>query len=76
VLDKNVTKLVFRTEVRLFVGYPRETKGYLFYSLKDRNVIDGINARFLEKDCIMNLEPMNGIVFKELVGGIENSKGQ
>jgi hypothetical protein len=76
VLDKDLTKLVSRIEVRLFVGYPRETKGYLFYSLKNREVIDIINARFLEKDCTMNHKPMNGICFKELVGGLDNSKGQ
>ena len=35
VLKKNATKLDSRTKLRLFVGYPMETKGYLFYILKD-----------------------------------------
>jgi hypothetical protein len=75
VLNKNVTKWDSRIEVRLFVGYPRGTKGYLFYSPKDRNVVVSTNARFLEKDYIMNHKPMSSVVLKELVGGLENSKG-
>ena len=47
VLNKNVTKLDSRTEVRLFMGYPMGTKGYLFYSPKDRDIIVSTNARFL-----------------------------
>lgn len=75
-LNKNVTKLGSRIEVRLFVGYPRGTKGYSFYSPKDRIVVVSTNARFLEEDYIMNHKPMSSIVLKELVGGLENSKGQ
>ena len=72
VLNKNATKLDSRTEVRLFVGYPRGTKGYLFYSPKDRDVIVSTNARFLEEDYIMNHKPMSSIVLEELVGGTDN----
>ena len=46
-LNKNATKLDSRTEVRLFVGYPMGTKGYLFYSPKDRDVIVSTNAMIL-----------------------------
>ena len=62
VLNKNATKLESRTEVRLFVGYPMGTKGYLFYSPKDKDVIVSTNARFLEEDYIMNHKPMSSVV--------------
>ena len=74
VLNKNATKLDSRTEVRLFVGYPMGTKGYLFYSPKDRDVIVSTNARFLEEDYIMNHKPMSSVVLEELVGGTDNPK--
>ena len=72
VLNKNATKLESRTEVKLFVGYPMGTKGYLFYSPKDRDVTVSTNARFLEEDYIMNHKPMSSIVLEELVGGANN----
>ena len=72
VLNKNATKLESRTEVKLFVGYPMGTKGYLFYSPKDRDVTVSTNARFLEEDYIMNHKPMSSIVLEELVGGTNN----
>ena len=71
-LNKNATNLDSRTGVRLFVGYPRGMKGYLFYSPKDRDVIVSTNARFLEEDYIMNHKPMSSIVLEELVGGTDN----
>lgn len=72
VLNKNATKLESRTEVRLFVGYPMGTKGYLFCSPKDRDIIVSTNARFLEEDYIMNHKSMSSIVLEELVGGTDN----
>ena len=73
VLNKNATKLESRTEVRLFVGYPMGTKGYLFYSPKNRDVIVSTNARFLEEDYIMNHKPMSSVILEELVGGTNNT---
>ena len=35
VLRRDPSKLEARSEVGLFVGYPRGTKGYLFYDPKD-----------------------------------------
>ncbi|KAL8091512.1 hypothetical protein AgCh_033945 [Apium graveolens] len=72
-LNKNATKLESRTEVRLFVGYPMGTKGYLFYSPKNRDVIVSTNARFLEEDYIMNHKPMSSVILEELVGGTNNT---
>ena len=72
VLNKKATKLESRTEVRLFVGYPKGTKGYLFYSPRDRDVIQSTNARFLEDDYIINHKPMSSVILEELVGGTVN----
>ena len=71
-LKKNATKLESLTEVKLFVGYPMGTKGYLFYSPKNRDVTVSTNARFLREDYIMNHKPMSSIVLEELVGGTNN----
>ena len=72
VLNKKVTKLESRTEVRLFVGYPIGMKGYIFFSPRDWDVIVSTNARFLEEDYIMNHKPMSSVILEELVGGIDN----
>ncbi|KAL8114038.1 hypothetical protein AgCh_021072 [Apium graveolens] len=73
VLNKNATKLESCTKVKLFVGYPMGTKGYLFYSPKNRDVIVSTNARFLEEEYIMNHKPMSSVVLEELVGGTGNT---
>jgi hypothetical protein len=49
VLEGKTDKLEFETEAYLFVGYPKGTQGYLFYSHKDNKVFVTTNARFLEK---------------------------
>ncbi|MBE2321140.1 DDE-type integrase/transposase/recombinase, partial [Solirubrobacter sp. CPCC 204708] len=68
VLKGKTSKLESRTEVCLFVGYPRGTKGGLFYSPKDQKVIVSTNARFLEEDYVMNHKPRSRIVLEELRG--------
>ena len=65
VLNGKTDKLESRTEVRLFVGYPRGTKGGLFYSPKDQKVIVSTNARFLEEDYVMNHKPTSRVVLEE-----------
>ena len=61
-----VDKLESRTELCLFVGYPKETKGGYFYSLKDNKVFVSTNARFLEDDHIRNHKSNNKVVLEEL----------
>ncbi|KAH6805182.1 hypothetical protein C2S51_030013 [Perilla frutescens var. frutescens] len=51
---------------RLFVGYPREMKGGLFYSPKDQKIIVSTNARFLEEDYVINHKPRSQINLEEL----------
>ena len=47
VLKRDPNKLEARTYVCLFVGYPKGTKGYLFYDPQEQMVIVSTNARFL-----------------------------
>ena len=68
VLKGKTDKLEPRTEVCFLVGYPRGTKGGLFYSPKDQKVIVSTNVWFLEEDYVMNHEPISRIVLGKLRG--------
>ena len=65
VLKGDTDKLESRTEVCLFVGYPKGTKGGLFYNPKNQKIIVSTNARFLEEDYVMNHNPMSEIVLEK-----------
>ena len=67
-LQGKTDKLEPKTEVCFLAGYPRGTKGGLFYSPKDQKVIVSNNARFLEEDYAMNHKPRSRIVIGELRG--------
>ena len=64
VLKGNTDKLESRIEVCFFIGYPRGTKGGLFYSLKDQKVIVSTNATFLEEDYVIDHKPRSRIVLE------------
>ena len=66
VLEKDPTKLESRTEVCVFIGYPRGTKAYEFYSLRDQKVIVSTHATFLEEDYVMNHKSSSEIALEEL----------
>ena len=59
-------KLEPRTEVCLFVGYPKGTRGGLFYSPQDKKVFVSTNATFLENDYMENFKPRSKVVLEEL----------
>ena len=59
-------KLEPRTEVCMFVGYPKGTRGGLFYSPSDKKVFISINATFLEDDYMKNFKPRSKVVLEEL----------
>ena len=59
-----VDKLESHTELCLFVGYPKETKGDYFYSSKDNKVFVSTNARFHEDDHIRNHKSNNKSYWK------------
>ena len=59
-------KLESRTQVCLFVGYPKGTRGGLFYSPQDKKVFVSSNATFLENDYIAKFKPRSRVVLEEL----------
>ena len=67
VLRKKTGKLTSRSELCLFVGYPKGTKGYIFYSPTDQKIFVSTNARFLEEDFIKNMKPRSKLVLEELI---------
>ena len=50
VLRKEPHKLESHTEVYLFIGYPKGTRGGLFYSSSEKKVIVSTNTKFFEED--------------------------
>ena len=46
------TKLEPKSDKCLFVGYPRETKGYYFYNPRENKVFVALHAVFLEKEFL------------------------
>ena len=65
-LRRDSSKLEARSEVCLFVGYPRGTKGHLFYNPKEQRVLVSTNARFLEHDYMLDNKPRSKVVLDEL----------
>jgi hypothetical protein len=66
VLKGKTDKLEAKTEVCLFVGYPKGTKGYLVYSPKDLNVFVTTNAKFLKDDYVDSHELGSKVVIEEM----------
>ena len=62
-LKRYPSKLVARSEVGLFVGYP---KGYLFYDPKEQRVIVSTNAHFLEQNYMLDNKPRSKVILDEL----------
>ncbi|KAL6323869.1 hypothetical protein AAG906_005865 [Vitis piasezkii] len=68
VLKGKTDKLETKTELCFFIGYPRGTKGGLFYSPKDKKIIVSTNAHYLEEDYIRNHIPKSQLALNELKG--------
>ena len=68
VLKGKTEKMESRSETCIFVGYPKETKGYYFYSPSDLKVFVSTNAKFLDKDYMNDFVPKSRIVLNELSG--------
>ena len=66
VLRKEPHKLESRTEICLFIGYPKETRGGLFYSSSENKVIVSTNAKFFEEDYVNNFKPKSKVILEEL----------
>ncbi|XP_060966846.1 uncharacterized protein LOC133035120 [Cannabis sativa] len=67
VLRKKEGKLESRTEVCMFVGNSKETRGGLFYSHKDNKVFVSTNATFLEDNYMKDNKPKSEIVLEEML---------
>ena len=52
----------------MFVGYPKGTRGSLFYSSQDKKVLVSTNAIFLEEDYMKDFKPRSKIILDELSG--------
>ena len=57
-LKRKFDKLEVKIEVCMFLGYSKETKGYLFYNKKDNKVFVRTHARFLEDNYVNNFNPI------------------
>ena len=53
-LEIDPNKLEAMSDVCLFVGYSKGTKGYLFYDPKLQRVLVSTNVRFLEEDYMID----------------------
>ena len=62
------SKMDSRSEVCMFVGYPKGTRGGLFYSSQDRKVIVSIHFTSLDEDYMNNFKPKSKVILEELSG--------
>ena len=52
VLKGKVDKMESRSDICLFVGYPKGTRGYYFYNPQDKKIFVSTNVIFLEDKYI------------------------
>ena len=57
-----------RSEVCMFVGYPKGTRGGLFYSPQDRKVIVSTHFTSLKEVYVNNFKPKSKVILEELSG--------
>ena len=50
----------------MFIGYPKGTRGGIYYNPKDKKVIVSTHATFLEDDYMNNFKPRSKVVLEEL----------
>ncbi|KAA0058362.1 gag/pol protein [Cucumis melo var. makuwa] len=65
VLVTNPKKLEPRSRLCQFVGYPKETKGGLFFDPQENRVFVSTNATFLEEDHMRDHKPRSKLVLNE-----------
>ena len=74
VLNKESTKLDSRSEVCMFVGYPRETKGGYFYNPKENKVFVSTNVTFLEDSYVQDFKSRSKVMLEDMSNGIVSSE--
>ena len=74
------TKLEPKSDKCLFVGYPRETKGYYFYHPRENKVFVALHAVFLENEFLNTVVSGRKVELDEnrsdTIPGIESSTEQ
>ena len=50
----------------MFIGYPKGTRGEIFYSPKDKKVFVRTHATFLKEHYMKNYKPKSIVILKEL----------
>ncbi|TYK08875.1 gag/pol protein [Cucumis melo var. makuwa] len=65
VLVTNHKKLEPRSRLCQFVGYPKETRGGLFFDPQENRVFISTNATFLEEDHMRDHKPRSKLVLNE-----------
>ena len=63
---QNSDKLASKSDKCLFVGYPKETKGYCFYNSSENKVFVAQNAIFLEREHISKEISGNKVHLEEI----------
>ena len=66
VLVQKQQKLESRTEMCMFIGYPKGTRCGIFYNPKEKKVIVSTHATFLAEDYMNNFKPKSKVVLEEL----------
>ena len=66
VLVQKQQKLETRTEMCMFIGNSKGTRGGVFYNPKEKKVIVSTHATFLEEDYMNNFKPKSKVVLEEL----------
>ena len=74
VLREEPHKLESCTEVYLFIGYPKGTRGGLFYSSSEKKVIVSTNEKFFKEDYVNNFKPKSKVILEELDSAQESPK--
>ena len=61
VLAQKLQKLESRTEMSMFIGYPKGMRGGIFYNPNEKKVIVSTHATFLEEDYMNNFKPRSKV---------------
>ena len=62
-----IEKLDSRTEVCLFIGYPKGTRGGIFYNPRDKKVFVSTHATFLEYEYINDFRPRSKVLLEDVL---------
>ena len=64
---EKIGKLDFRIEVYLFIGYPKGTRGGIFYNPRDKKVFVSTHATFLEYEYINDFKPRSKVLLEDVL---------